>query len=82
MKKLCVRSTSVYKEGLFKSLRRDHLIAAKEISRLVQFDAQKIEASEVRLNVGARSLAVIDPGETGKDRRDVQATLTGARALL
>jgi hypothetical protein len=82
MKKLRVRSTTAYKEDLFKSLGRDHLTAATKISGLVQFDAQKIENSEVRLNVGARSLAVIDPGEPGKDRGDVQATLTDANVLM
>jgi hypothetical protein len=66
---------------MFKALGHDHLIATEEISGLVQFDAQKIDNSEVRLKAGARSLTVIDLGESEKDRRDVQVTLTGAKVL-
>jgi polyisoprenoid-binding protein YceI len=66
---------------MFKALGHDHLIATEEVSGLVQFDAQKIGNSEVRLKAGARSLSVIDLGESEKDCRDVQATLTGAKVL-
>ncbi len=72
---------NVYKAGLFKAFGHDHLIAAREISGQVQFDAQKIETSSVRLKVGAKSLTVIDPGESEIDRRDVQATMIGAQVL-
>src|ERR1700730_18798908 len=72
---------NVYKEGLFKAFGHDHLIAAKEVSGSVQFDAQMIENSSVRLKVGARSLTAIDPGESEKDRRDVQATMIGEKVL-
>jgi polyisoprenoid-binding protein YceI len=71
----------VYKAGVFKAFGHDHLIAAREISGQVQFDARKIENSSVRLKVGTKSLTVIDPGESEKDRRDVQATMTGAQVL-
>jgi polyisoprenoid-binding protein YceI len=71
----------VYKEGFFKAFGHDHLIAAKEVSGQVQFEAQKIEASTVRLKVEAKSLTVIDPGESQKDRHDVQATMTGEKVL-
>jgi polyisoprenoid-binding protein YceI len=72
---------NVYKEGLFKAFGHDHLIAAREVSGSVQFDAQMIENSSVRLRVGANSLTVIDPGESEKDRRDVQATMAGEKVL-
>lgn len=71
----------VSKEGAFKAFGHDHLIAAKEITGEARFDAQKIEASSVRLQIAAKSLAVVDPGESEKDRRDVQATMVGEKVL-
>lgn len=71
----------VYKEGLFKAFGHDHLIAAKEISGEVQFDAQKIADSTVRLQIATKSLTVVDPGESEKDRQDVQATMAGEKVL-
>jgi polyisoprenoid-binding protein YceI len=71
----------VYKEGMFKAFGHDHLIAAKEISGEAQFDAQKIEASTVRLQIATKSLTVVDPGESEKDRKDVQATMAGEQVL-
>jgi polyisoprenoid-binding protein YceI len=72
---------NVSKEGAFKMFGHDHLIAAKEISGQVQFDGQKMEESTVRLKVSAKSLTAVDPGESEKDRRDVQATMTGEKVL-
>jgi polyisoprenoid-binding protein YceI len=72
---------NVYKEGLFKAFGHDHLIAAREVSGSVQFDAQRVENSSVRLKFGAKSLTAVDPGESEKDRRDVQATMTGEKVL-
>ena len=71
----------VYKEGAFKIFGHDHQIVAKEISGEVQFDPQKTEDSAVHLKVPANSLTVLDPGESEKDRRDVQATMTGEKVL-
>jgi polyisoprenoid-binding protein YceI len=71
----------VYKDGLFKAFGHDHLMGAKEMSGEVQFDAQNIESSAVRFKVEAKSLQVIDPGESQKDRQDVQATMTSERVL-
>jgi polyisoprenoid-binding protein YceI len=71
----------VYKAGLFKALGHDHLIAAREISGQVLFDARKIENSSVRFKIETKSLTVVDPGESEKDRRDVQATMTGVEVL-
>lgn len=72
---------NAYREGLLKAFGRDHLIEAKEVSGSVEFDAQKIENSSVRLTVEAKSLTVIDPGESEKDRREVQSTMTGEKVL-
>jgi polyisoprenoid-binding protein YceI len=71
----------VYKEGAFKMFGHDHLIVANEISGQVQFDPQKMEDSAVHLKVLAKSLTAVDPGESEKDRRDVQATMTGEKVL-
>ena len=72
---------NAYREGLLKAFGHDHLIEAKEVSGSVEFDAKKIENSSVRLTVEAKSLTVIDPGESEKDRREVQATMTGEKVL-
>src|SRR6266481_1080447 len=71
----------VYKEGVFKAFGHDHLIAAKQLSGQVQLDPQKIDQSSVRLHVPAKSLTVDDPGESEKDRRDVQTTMEGEKVL-
>jgi polyisoprenoid-binding protein YceI len=46
----------------------------------VQF-SQKIEQSSVRLQVPTKSITVIDPGESEKDRKEVQATMEGEKVL-
>jgi len=71
----------VSKEGAFKMFGHDHLIVAKEISGQVQFDPQKMEDSAVHLRVPANLLTVLDPGESEKDRREVQVTMTGEKVL-
>jgi len=71
----------VYKEGAFKMFGHDHLIVAKEISGQVQFDPQNMEDSTVDLKVPANSLMAVDPGESERDRRDVQVTMTGEKVL-
>jgi polyisoprenoid-binding protein YceI len=71
----------VSKEGAFKAFGHDHLIAAKQISGQVQFDPQKIDQSSVHLRIPTKSMAVVDPGESEKDRRDVQATVEGEKVL-
>jgi len=72
---------NVYKAGLFKAFGHDHLISAGEISGQVDFDAQKIENSSVRVNVAANSLSVIDPGESEKTRSEIQTTMKGSQVL-
>jgi len=71
----------VYKEGAFKMFGHDHLIAAKQISGDARFDPQKIENSAVRLKIETKSITVVDPGESEKDRKDVQTTMAGEKVL-
>src|SRR2546423_2666922 len=71
----------VYKEGAFKMFGHDHLIAAKDISGEARFDPHKIEASSVRLKIPTKSISVVDPGESEKDRKDVQTTMAGGKVL-
>lgn len=71
----------VYKEGMFKAFGHDHLIEVKGISGQVQFDAQQIDTSTVRLQIPTKSLTVVDPGESEKDRHDVQSTMEGDKVL-
>jgi len=71
----------VFREGLLKAFGHDHLIAAKNFSGTVHFNADKVDESALILNIEARSLTVLDPGEAEKDRRDVQATMVGAKVL-
>jgi polyisoprenoid-binding protein YceI len=71
----------VYKEGVFKAFGHDHEIAAKELSGQVQFDPDNINQSTVRLKIPTKSIAVIDPGESEKDRHDVQATMESEKVL-
>jgi polyisoprenoid-binding protein YceI len=72
---------NVYKEGVFKAFGHDHLVAAKELYGQVQFDPEKIDQSAVRLKIPTKSITVIDPGESEKDRQDVQATMEGEKVL-
>lgn len=69
------------KEGFFSAFGHDHLIAAKEFSGEAQMDPQKIERSSVALAISAKSLTVLDPGESEKDRAEIQKTMLGDRVL-
>jgi polyisoprenoid-binding protein YceI len=71
----------VAREGFFKAFGHDHLISAKEFSGDVQFDSARLENSSVSFTIEAKSLAVVDPGESEKDRKDVQATMLGEQVL-
>ena len=71
----------VSKEGAFKVFGHDHLIAAKQVSGQAQFDPQKVDNSNVTLRISTKSLTVVDPGESEKDRQDVQATMEGEKVL-
>lgn len=71
----------VGKEGFFSAFGHDHLIAAKGFSGEAQMDPQKIEESSVALVVSAKSLTVLDPGESEKDKAEVQKTMLGDKVL-
>src|SRR6266403_5478562 len=60
----------VGKQGAFSAFGHDHLIEAKQVSGQAQFDPQKIEQSSVRLRVPTKSITVVDPGESEKDRKE------------
>lgn len=71
----------VYREGLLRALGHDHLITAREFSCTVQFDPNRVENSSVALRVATKSLSVVDPGQSEKDRGQVQATMQGDGVL-
>ena len=71
----------VAREGFFKAFGHDHLISAKEFSGEVQLDSAKLENSSVSFTIEAKSLSVVDPGESEKDRKDVQDTMLGEQVL-
>lgn len=71
----------VAREGFFKAFGHDHLISAKEFSGEVQLDSAKLGNSSVSFTIEAKSLAVVDPGESEKDRQDVQTTMLGEQVL-
>jgi polyisoprenoid-binding protein YceI len=71
----------VGKEGAFKAFGHDHLISARQVSGQAEFDPQKIDRSSVSLRIPTKSITVVDPGESEKDRQDVQATMEGEKVL-
>lgn len=72
---------NVYKEGFFKAFAHDHLVTAKDFSGTVQFDSENLDRSSVTFRVAANSLTVLDPGESEKDRVQVQSTMAGESVL-
>jgi len=71
----------VAREGFFKAFGHDHLVSATQFSGEVQLDAAKLKDSSVSLAIDAKSLTVVDPGESEKDRKDVQDTMLGDQVL-
>src|SRR3989449_10429275 len=71
----------VAKDGFFKAFGHDHLVSATKFSGSVQPAAAKMEESSVSFTADAGSLRVIDPGESEKDRNEVQATMLGELVL-
>jgi len=71
----------VAKDGFLKAFGHDHLVSATRYSGEVQFDSEKVEESSVVFTVETASLKVIDPGESEKDRNEVQATMLGKDVL-
>src|SRR5258708_37818065 len=71
----------VAKDGFFKAFGHDHIVTATKFSGSVQFVSAKVEDSSVCFTADAGSLRVIDPGESEKDRSEVQATMLGEHVL-
>jgi polyisoprenoid-binding protein YceI len=71
----------VAKDGFLKAFGHDHLVSATRYSGEVQFDSAKVEESSVVFTVETTAMKVIDPGESEKDRNDVQATMLGKDVL-
>ena len=71
----------VAKDGFFKAFGHDHLVSATKFSGGAQLAAAKMEDSSVSFTADAGSLHVIDPGESEKDRSEVQATMLGEQVL-
>jgi polyisoprenoid-binding protein YceI len=71
----------VYREGFLKAFGHDHLISATELSGQVQLARLNLAESSVTFVVKTHSLVVVDPGESEKDRNEVQATMLGDKVL-
>jgi polyisoprenoid-binding protein YceI len=71
----------VARDGFLKAFGHDHLVSARQFAGEVQLDSAKIENSSVSFIVEAASLTVIDPGESEKDRKEVQTTMLGEQVL-
>jgi len=71
----------VGKEGAFGAFGHDHLVEVRQVSGQAQFDSQKMEQSTVRIHISTKSITVVDPGESEKDRKEVQATMEGEKVL-
>src|SRR6266705_3820383 len=71
----------VAKDCFFKAFGHDHVVSAAKFSGGVQFGSAKVEDSSVSFTADANSLRVIDPGESEKDRNEVQATMLGEQVL-
>jgi polyisoprenoid-binding protein YceI len=71
----------VYREGFLKAFGHDHLISAAEFSSQVHLREPDIGKSSVAFLVETRSLRVVDPGESDKDRQEVQSTMLGEKVL-
>ena len=71
----------VAKDGFFKAFGHDHLVAATKFSGEVRLNAGKMQDSSVSFAADGNSLRVIDPGESEKDRNEVQATMLGEQVL-
>ena len=71
----------VYREGFLKAFGHDHQISATEFSGKAQLAEADVSESSVRFVVEAKSLVVVDPGESEKDRKEVQETMLGEKVL-
>jgi polyisoprenoid-binding protein YceI len=71
----------VYSGGAFGFLGHDHTILAKRFSGEINHNATRLEQSSVTLSIDSRSLTVLDPNASEKDRHEVQHTMESPRVL-
>jgi polyisoprenoid-binding protein YceI len=71
-----VMTVRVYKAGLFSALGHNHEISAPISSGTVDITARQVE-----LRAQTRTLKVVDPGVSEKDRGEIQSTMLGADVL-
>ena len=71
----------VFREGFLKAFGHDHVISATELSGQIQLAQPNLTESSVTFVVETSSLVVVDPGETEKDRNEVQSTMLGDKVL-
>jgi len=71
----------VYREGFLKAFGHDHQISATEFSGKIQLAQPDLSASHVKFTVETKSLVVLDPGESEKDRQEVQETMLSDKLL-
>jgi len=71
----------VYREGFLKAFGHDHQISAKQFSGKVQLAEPDVSDSAVTFTAEAKSLTVVDPDESEKDRKEVQETMLGEEVL-
>jgi polyisoprenoid-binding protein YceI len=71
-----VMTVRVYKAGLFSALGHNH-----EISAPISGGTVDVTARQVELRAQTRTLKVLDPGVSEKDRGEIQSTMLGADVL-
>ena len=71
----------VSREGFLKAFGHDHVISATELSGQMQLAQPNVTQSSVTFVAATSSLVVVDPGETEKNRNDVQSTMLGDKVL-
>src|SRR5579859_287306 len=71
----------VAKDGLFKAFGHDHVVTASKFAGNMQLATAKVEDSSVSFTTEANSLRVVDPGESERDRNEVQTTMLGEQVL-
>ena len=71
-----VMTVRVYKAGVFSALGHNH-----EISAPISGGTVDVAARQVELRAQSRTLKVVDPGVSEKDRGEIQSTMLGAEVL-
>jgi polyisoprenoid-binding protein YceI len=72
---------NVSREGFLKAFGHDHVISAQQFAGEVRLSQPDLAASTVSFSLPTKFLAVVDPGESEKDRQEVQATMLGDKVL-